>query len=30
MDDITEHYHHIMRYHFHEGLNAAARRICEV
>jgi len=31
MDDITKH-RHIMRYHFHEGLNAAemARRICEV
>lgn len=32
MDDIAEHYRHIVRYHFHEGLNAAktARRICAV
>jgi len=32
MNNITEHYRHIMHYHFHEGLNAAetAHRICEV
>jgi len=32
MDDIAKHYRHIMRYHFHEGLNAAetACRICKV
>jgi len=32
MDDIAEHYRHIMRYHFHEELNTAekVRRICEV
>jgi len=32
MDDIAEHYRHIMRYHFHEELNAkkTVRRICEV
>jgi len=23
MDNIAEHYRHIMRYHFHEGLNVA-------
>lgn len=32
MEDIAEHYRHIMRYYFHEGLNAAetAHRICTV
>jgi len=31
MEDIAEHCRHIMRYHFHEGLNVAemAYRICE-
>lgn len=32
MNDTIEHYRHIMRYHFHEGLNAAEtfRRICAI
>jgi len=31
MDDIAEHYRHIIRYHFHKGLNAeTAHRISEV
>jgi len=32
MDNIAEHYHYIMRYHFHEGLNVTEtpRRIYEV
>lgn len=32
MNDIAEHYCHIMRYHFHKRLSAAetARKICTV
>jgi len=32
MDDITEYYHHMMCYHFHERFNATetAHKICEI